>query len=228
LREPLNQVRHAAGYRATLEPIYNRVLNVHYQTAARNSFLGLPPTAARRRIVTNPSQWRYSERPERRLVIKEVNPYLADWLVHAHRPRLVYLLRHPAAVAVSFRQQGWLSESPMWREVGDRFGRAHAAAWQGLQSYADVMYADYDALCETPRDQFQRLFAFAGLTWNAATASHLEARITSSDDRPYGLNRVSQSMARNWVGKLTPAELAELKAGFLGHPTPWYQSESDW
>lgn len=47
-------------------------------------------------------------RSKRTLLIKEVNPIGVEFFVDRYFPKIVLILRHPAAVADSFKRMGWL------------------------------------------------------------------------------------------------------------------------
>ena len=80
-----------------------------YQTFGDQAFNGTPSFDAS--VVVFPAQWRPSRRKCRRVVIKEVNPLVLKWYAERYRPRVIYLIRHPAAVANSFEKMGWTSVS---------------------------------------------------------------------------------------------------------------------
>jgi hypothetical protein len=62
-------------------------------------------------------------------VIKEVNPYLCAWLVPTYRARVIFLLMHPAAIAMSYlRLRGFSAQPEGLERHGHKFGAAlHAA-----------------------------------------------------------------------------------------------------
>ena len=228
LREPLTQAHLATGHGQPVLPIKGRAVNRTYRAAAHLAFAGVPRFPPGRFIVADREQWAYSQRSRRRLVVKEVNPYFAEWLAHTYQPRIVLLVRHPAAVALSYNQLGWLTGGHSWRRLGAGFSRAYQTAWTSLQDYPAVRRVTYDELCESPHQVFEELYAFAGLNWTEAIAKRLTEQTTRDDGTLRGVSRVSQSKVRGWIGKVAPDDLAELMAGYLSHPTPWFQSEADW
>jgi hypothetical protein len=108
-----------------------------YAASARAAFSGLPsfalPAERPTRIVRHPGQWSLRQRRQRRLVIKEINPFACEWLLKTYSPRVIYLVRHPAAVALSNARLGFMQGNEIWREQGLHQGRAHAmvgVAWR--------------------------------------------------------------------------------------------------
>ena len=79
-----------------------------YESSAKNVFSGLP--LFDRRITIFPKQWALSKRSRKRIVVKEVNPFMLPWLTQNFRPRIIYLVRHPVATASSFKRIGWTGE----------------------------------------------------------------------------------------------------------------------
>lgn len=228
LREPLTASRLEAGLVGGIVATEGARLPDSYHSAGRKVTLGLPHFPPERHVVLDPDQWAYARRRQRRLVVKEINPYLAQWFISALAPRIVYLLRHPAAVALSFQERGWWPAQNPWHSLGRHFGRAQAAAWNALQGYGQVRFVDYDALCAKPESIFRELYAFAGLTWSESVAERLRQQTTRTDSQPYGVHRVSRNQVRAWVGKIAPDDLAALKAGYTEYPHPWHQAEADW
>ena len=117
LHEPLTQPLLAAGQdqqtNFEVDPARPPAL---YARCAQAAFAGLPafplrPGTRPTQIVRYPEQWALAQRSRRRLVIKEINPFACGWLLQAYRPRLIYLVRHPAAVALSNHRLGFLPGS---------------------------------------------------------------------------------------------------------------------
>jgi hypothetical protein len=73
------------------------------------------------------------------------------------------------------------------------------------------------------------LFAFAGLTWNAASAEHVRQSTVDGDSRqPYATARNSKQMANAWKTNIEAGALQALREGYAQHDLPWYRSEQDW
>lgn len=254
LREPISQPhleRHKQrGVVFTIQP---DALPDGYARHADRAFQGLPKF--RPNVVRFPAQWSLSSRRNRRVVVKEVNPLALDWLISRYQPKIVYLLRHPAAVAASFARLGWMSSE---RPAGDerRFSARrigfdpavlppYRTAWgehvalQGLvmqsalatlAGYDQHLVVRYEDLCTDPVAQFRRLYDFADLPWQGDVAAAIEAQ-TNVDDHnrfeSYSLYRNSRTMAESWRTDVEGDARDDMKFTFLHHDLPYY-SGVDW
>jgi hypothetical protein len=229
LREPLTQTLLSSGPRESVFAFAAEHPPVEYRQAARRSFAGLPCFPPNRHVIEHPEQWSLADRARRRLVVKEVNPYLCDWLVGRYQPRLIVLLRHPAAIALSHRKLAWWPAENPWYESGAHYCRALHAVWQCLQGYPAAMTVAYEELCLHPLRGFGDMFEFSGLKWDAKVEDHI-CHLTNGpgDDEPYSLIRSSAAMANRWRGQVAADDLAMLKAGYSHLPLPWYQSPDHW
>lgn len=205
-------------------------------------------------IVPYPSQWRLRDRQSRRLVVKEVNPLALAWLQETFRPRIIYLIRHPAGVAASFAARGWvrplgqagferrfgpavasgairpeLYAGSKWRELGAVQGLVHKAALAALrQAPAAMMIVRYEELCLDPIVGFRRLFDFAGLHWSPAIERTIgRESYAEAHDRndAYAIVRNSRLLAQAWRRELGAFELAELQQGYLSIGVPFYSAD---
>lgn len=239
LREPINQSVIAAEGEAPLIPIDPERVGSVYALAADYAFSGLPLFPED--ILWNPYQWPFIERRNRRLVIKEVNPLACRWLLQ-FKPRVVFLVRHPAAVALSHRKMGWWhsvnggwSEKDCWRIHGEYQATILHGSNDSLLEYPDLLVVQYEQLCERPLAVFAEMFDFAGLHWDATIKQLIAKRSLnykspdSSDDLdPYSTTRNSLAMIDAWRTKMTGADLDELQKGYETFNLPWYRSEKDW
>jgi hypothetical protein len=228
LREPITQMRLAGGAKETLVEVNPAAPADEYREPAEMAFAGLP--AFPRHSIKLPEQWRLAERRKRRLVVKEVNPLACAYLVGRFRPRLIFLVRHPAGVALSFCKQGWWSPDSMtWEEMGARQGAMLRAALDVLEDYGDYRVVRYEDLCLDPLARFRDLFAFAELAWGDDIVAHIQNE-TSGGDRadPYSTSRLSRSMPRAWSRAIAPDALEQLRKGYAARRVPWYEAEEDW
>jgi hypothetical protein len=238
LREPLTQswLAHSPGAQSILE-----VKPPTYSESAQNAFAGIPAFPAS--IVPEPRQWSLRRRLNRRVLIKEVNPLVIDWLVKKFAPKVVYLWRHPAAVADSFHRMGWqgpqfaasFSRETLEREV-PQYGEfdsfwSESAAFQAFihrwvldrvaksESFRLVRYED---LCADPIAGFRALYDFGGLQWDSA----VEARIGQGtprgavDESPYSTKRNSTYEANKWRSDLSAEQRVEIERGWCEAGAP--------
>jgi hypothetical protein len=204
-----------------------------YAAWAEAAFAGLPvfplPRKKPLRVVRFPEQWRYGERARRRLVIKEINPFAGPWLLGRFRPRVIYIVRHPAAVALSNYRLGFLQGDDIWRRQGEHQGRAHRLMLDSLAQAQQHRIVSYEALCAAPVEEFRALFAFAGLAWDERAEARIAANSAGGDrSRPYSIERNSREMIEGWHGEIAPAALDELRAAFSEFELPWYQKADEW
>lgn len=251
LAEPITQtylshITHGPGF---LE-IAPETMPAFYAKAARAAFAGIP--AYYKRIVRHPQQWQLAHRANRRVVIKEVNPLMLDWILTEFSPRVVYLLRHPAPVANSFAALGWTGSQitsrisqetlrvrfPNHEEFTDSFWTEHGAlqayimnnALQRLSDYSDSLIVEYEEICANPEETFRRLYEFCQLPWDSKIATQIQenSRATlPTASGQYTIQRNSAAMAEQWKSKMKAEEIAAVKRGFLTLSPPYY-GESEW
>ncbi|MEP7357847.1 MAG: sulfotransferase, partial [Anaerolineales bacterium] len=191
LREPINQSCLVPAKRDALMAVPAGAPPADFAAAAERSFGGWPAFPGS--IVTFPWQWRLRERHQRRLVIKEVIPRACAYFCQRFQPRLIFLVRHPAAVALSFVDRGWWSpQRSSWEELGARQGRILREVQDSLAGYPDSRVVLYEDLCLDPVTAFENLFAYAGLAWDSPLAGYV-AQSTSRGDTndPYSTTRHS-------------------------------------
>jgi len=119
------------------------------------------------------------------LVIKEVNPMALPWITVRFRPKIIFLVRHPAAVAASHFRLGWRNVSleerippdmwssksrygvnaDFWTQHGHFQAEALQIALEALENYPDHRLVTYEDLCANPIGIFQDLYGWAGLPW---------------------------------------------------------------
>lgn len=255
LREPVNQRHLESGGQGTIFYIDPDAPPAHLHECGDAAFSGLP--VFRRGIVRDTAQWPIRERRHKRVVIKEVNPLALPWFLAEYGPTVILLVRHPAAVACSYWQLGWLGteqrlaefdprllEGPLrpwkdlaptasgfWRAQGLFQGLVTRFAIDTLSRYSDYKIVTYESLCTDPQALFGDLFEFAQLTCDASTLGHIEER-SSSDHQDtqgaYGTRRNSRDMVGAWKKKIEPGQLAMLRDGYLPFGLPYYNSAADW
>lgn len=234
LHEPLTQSLLATGGQETNFEIDPANPPRPYRDWAAAAFAGLPalpaPAKSPTRIVRFAEQWRLSERRRRRLVIKEVNPFACAWLVQRYRPKVIYLVRHPAAVALSNGRLGFLNGQNIWQRQGEHQGRAHRHVLNALSAGGyDYRVMVYEELCTDPLGHFRSLFSFAGLHWDEAAEQRVQANSAGGDkDNPWSVARNSEAMIHSWRAEIESHDLLALQQAFAGYNLPWYTQAEDW
>lgn len=203
-----------------------------YWQMAEFAFIGLP--WFQRSSVVFPEQWSLMGRVRRRLVIKEVRSLINIWLVPRYRPRVIFLVRHPAAVALSYKTLGWgqFNAVEKWRQHGEFQAHAQRIILDRLLEHPDYRVITYETLCADPLSQFKALFEFTQLTWTAQMEQHIQDRTMGEIDNearhPYDLNRNSRRMIDSWRSRINAEELWALRMGYNSFTLPWYASDADW
>jgi len=228
LREPITQGHPALVDIGTVLPLVWPEVRQIYRRLADKAFAGWPDFG--NTIVRSPSQWALRERRQRRVVVKEVNPFACDWYLRRYHPRLVLLLRHPAAVTWSSYKMGWLGATPAeWAGQGEFQGAALRAVHETLAGYQDYTVVHYETLCREPVAGFQSLCNFAGLTWDEGIQAFIAETTTStSQPDPRHLRRDSRRMADSWRDQVAPDLLDALRASYRQFDLPWYCQDADW
>ena len=238
LREPVSERRRAAGAAHTVVPVDPDRPDPVVRTSSALAFAGVP--AFPRGVLPSPNRWALHRRRRGRLVIKEVNPLALTYWVRTYRPLVTLLVRHPAAVALSYRRLGWLGnpdvsmdtgrpESSVWEGCGYRQAHVQSEALHALRDYPDHRVVCYEDLCLDATTTFRDLFAFARLEWDDDVRQAVEARGAGGDRAAtFGTRRDSRRMADSWRGELSPDDLGDLRRGYERVELPWYNAPEDW
>ncbi len=199
---------------------------------ADKAFRGYPDY--RRGIISYGDQWTLASRPQRHVVIKEVQVEPYAWLIEHYRPRVVFLVRHPAAVALSYRRLKWASFDSLddWQQHGQIQARAQRLALDVLAQGNDYCSVQYEDLCLAPAQKFQELFQFAGLHWGKQMDRFIETRTSVGDDEeilPWEyIRRNSRDMINRWRSQISIEQLQALRQGYQSIDLPWYSADADW
>lgn len=255
LREPINQSHLDSGGRSTIFYIDPHAPPAHLRACTHAAFSGLP--VFRQGIVRDAQQWPLRVRPRKRVVIKEVNPLALPWFLSEYEPTVIFLVRHPAAVACSYRQLGWteteqrlaeldtrLLDGPLrpyreliasaagfWRAQGTFQGVILRFVVDTLADYSDCKTITYEQLCADPETGFRELCSYARLEWDEPMSQRITERssATRQDTQgAYDTRRDSRNMIDAWKRKVTPDQLAALHDAYRAFDLPFYNSVDDW
>ena len=142
-----------------------------YAKLGDDIFRGVPP--AHSGVVADLHEFSIFQRINRHILIKEVNPRAAEFYCARYGPKILFLLRHPAAVALSFSQQGWLdspdtqletgnSDASVWERFGFAYGSIMKNALEVIKS-SDHEVLMYEDLALNSEREFEKLFRLLGL-----------------------------------------------------------------
>jgi hypothetical protein len=217
LREPVTQSEPRFHRMGTVFHIDRPELIRTFRRHADRAFRADPGYPVK--VISFPHNWGLRRRLAKRLVVKEVNPYAAPWYLHWYRPRLIFLVRHPAGVALSFRKLGWIgAAADEWERNGTFQATALRAAHQAIEGAPRCLTVSYEALCDDPLGGFEALYRFAGLSWDEGVRDYVER---------YSVE--SRRTAWAWREEV-PADMLEgLRRGFgRVKDVPWFQAGDDW
>ena len=183
---------------------------------------------------SNPRTYRrIGRRAPRSLIVKD--PFLslsAGHLAQAHGFRIVWMIRHPAAVLASYMRVGWDADRVLadWCDAGviDRATRDSAATladrvgvlWQVVNAHLAttcramperVLAVRHEDFCRDPHASLARIADAMRLPVRAATRVATERAmggrtITPRFGRIHALRRDAASLPDAWRGLLTPAD----------------------
>lgn len=228
LREPIAQANREVDNGDTLLDVAVDHVPSLYRWASDRAFAGVPCFPPH--VAAHPYQWKLAGRRARRLVIKEVNPLALPWWLQLYTPKVILLVRHPAAVLLSWLRMGWVStDKDDLYQHGRQLGKALRVAAGGLEHYFDCRVIVYEELCVDPMLHFHSLYEFAGLRWTTAIEELIQAHSSKDDsDNPYGTYRNSRSKVNAWVDEISRETLTAIKDGYLAASPAWYREETDW
>jgi len=210
-----------------------------YSEYSRNAFLGIPQ---KQRFPRD--DWRgFSPltRRNRRLLIKEVNPRAAAFYYRHYQPSIFFLVRHPAAVALSFWRTGWLSGADVQMEAvlfdGDdweKFGYAYGTLIRNALAALDELSAPYkivfyEQLALNPLQEFKKIFQYMQVELPENYEDVIrEYCYTDTAVQGYHTRRLSAKMVSKWKHKLAPAEISKIRHAYLLSGLDFYRSDADW
>ncbi|MHC5157565.1 MAG: sulfotransferase domain-containing protein [Planctomycetota bacterium] len=219
-----------------------------YASAAANAFSGLPLFS--RWITLFPKQWAWLKRKQKRIVIKEINPFMLPWLIRAYQPKIIYLVRHPVATASSFERMGWtgkqfdfrlsaatLQQIPDYQQFTHSFWAEHGALQAFIlkevlkyaHDYENMRLVKYKDICADPLTSFRDLYDFAGLEWNDSVERKIRKHCHPEcvDTDPYSTHRDTAREVKKWKKQVPEEKIAEAKKSWFSFNLPYY-TESEW
>lgn len=250
LREPINQTyqnNEGFGQSSLVEINAESVAPTSYVSARAKVIAAIPDFE--NDVVSDRRQWSLRSRPARTLVVKEVNPLAIKFILHDFRPYVIYLTRHPAAVANSYLMQGWTGErlsdatlarfrsvphsstDSFWFNLGAVQAFAHQTVLDALAGYDGWRLIRYEDLCIDPPQEFKTLFQLCGLDFNEMSQERVTRSVSSRETyRPgqYSTQRHSSEMPTLWRSQVGPDQRAELLEGYGVIPPSLYSGREDW
>ena len=236
LREPINQTylnNEGCGQSSLIEIDTDSVAPPSYVNARAKVSAAIPDFEYD--VVSDRGQWSLRSRPIRTLVVKEVNPLAIRYLLQGFRPYVIYLTRHPVAVAHSFYVSGWTGErlsdatlarlgrarhfraDSFWFNLGVVQAYAHHMVLTALSGYEGWYQVRYEHLCINPMQVFRVLFGLCGLQFDETSQERVSRSADSREVyRPgeYSTQRDSPAMPTLWRSQVSSVQCAELRDGY--------------
>ena len=210
-----------------------------YLQYSQDAFQGKPPKEWDG--SENPADFSLFGRKQRQLFIKEVNPRATELYCTYFQPIILFLVRHPAAVALSFWEQGWLASPDVHQDISDqpgddweKFGYAYGLSLKNaLETIERFEIAHqtvfYEPLAHDPFGEFQKIFTYLGVTPPENYAEIIdEFCLSGTGIQGYETRRVSRMMIEKWKEKLSPDQMINVRRGYQRSGFRYYQSEHDW
>jgi hypothetical protein len=241
LREPVTQpyLKRFGGEQAVFKAEECHQDISIYKKLADDAFAGLP--CLHKGVVDCKRDfWPFFKTVKQKILIKEVNPAAAQFYCEHYQPVLFLLLRHPAAVALSFHERGWLkrhaellnseTELDEWARFGKLYGTFLAEAVDVANHYQNAKIITYEELVHDPKQQFADMFAYSVVDVPENFDSVIEQYCYSNDDLSSGFQteRNSKLTSQKWKSKLTSEQLGSLRKGFLETSLAFYREPGDW
>ena len=156
-------------------------------------------------------------------MIKEVNPLCVESFIK-FKPQILYLVRHPYAVAKSFNALNWqgddlisgkvsscefariqsirptLLQTNFWHQIGYLQGWIEART-QNMLEDADYRLFAYERLCQQPMSEFKQVFEFFNMAWSNDTEQSILA--TFDQTKIVAEGDFSLKRAKNQIGRVT-------------------------
>ncbi len=160
-----------------------------------------------------------------RRLIKEVNPYLIPHVVdHYPKMAVVFLHRHPCAVALSYKERRWTrldleqrfnlqKTGDFWYDHGRFQSRLLRPAMPAIRRAGHIV--SYEDIATDPVGEFERLAKTLGLEWGEASRSYLASTMSDAQPGdPYALTRDAAAARDRWVTSLTDEQKRAVLRGY--------------
>ena len=211
-------------------------------------------------LITDGSYWlRQPYRrflPGHRVVIKEVaSLMLLEWVYKRYQPEILFVLRHPCAVALSERNKSTSAERPIkeilkqpslmedhlnpyltvlekaktpYEIFGALWGARNRVITDLMPKYPEWKIVFYEDLCSDPIKCFRELFDHFNLTWTVKVQKYINRTTIEKKPGKYSTYRVTKNQINKWKRKMTPSEIEQVRTFVEPFNLPFYNTDSDW
>ena len=225
LREPVNQA-YQKRYMdwAVIDPFRDRTTLTRYTRLADQAFAGIPPMNVPG-VMDNSDDFSLSGRSRKTLMIKEVNPLAGGFYASRYSPKILFLIRHPAAVADSFERMGWLKGQ--FEEFGYSYASVISRAIEDIsKGWSRVIL--FEDIAANPEKRFDNLFD----SLDVRPPIEFKKVVTQFSDHardnqdPYSIRRVSQDEVNKWQRNLNSSQIDAVMTGYLRSNLKYYTDSS--
>jgi hypothetical protein len=137
------------------------------------------------------------------------------------------LLRHPAAVADSFRRLNWLQDLTL-EMFGYLYGTRMHQAVEAVRK-ADSKIIFYEQIANNPHAGFSEIFSFMGVSVPQNFERALSRYCHSEGDSySFETRRVTARQINKWKSNLRQRDIDEIRRGYFRSPLPYYREETQW
>jgi hypothetical protein len=227
LREPINTSFLSSGGQYTLKMICASRPDPLFAKCSAKAFLKAPRYDTN--IVAYPKQWLPWKVIGRRLLLKEVNPLALEYWIKAYSPLIVFIIRHPAAIAASYAELGWLENSDIldtpsehclstYEIFGRRVGEVYQQAFAILDTYPSHLVVKYEDLVYNKFTELQKISQFTRLVLSKSLFSpQLSDRkpAASAKQTPFSLNNRGVDQITKWHRVLTSSQVDDIQRGYM-------------
>lgn len=229
--------KYQAGY--AMADLSDPAIYRNYKKYSQEAFGGMPP----KHLDSSEKQEDFSlfGRKHRQLLIKEVNPRATELFCKLFQPTILFLIRHPASVALSFWERGWLNsldvqkyavdfEGDDWEKFGFAYGIAMQTALKTIQKFSlshEILV--YENLANDPYTEFRQVYEYLRVEVPGNYDDIInEYCFSGTATQGYETRRISSMMIEKWKDKLSPEAIAKLQKGYLHSGFEYYRSNRDW
>jgi len=194
--------------------------------------------------------------PGSRVVVKEVAAVMSlEWVYKRYHPEVLFVLRHPCAIALSEMNKINREEKPIieilkqsslmedhlnpyltvlekaktpYEIFGALWGARNRVITDLMPKYPEWKIVFYEDFTDDPFKCFRELFDHFNLTWTAKVEKYIHQ--TTTIDKP-GLStthRVLKDQRNKWKRKMTSSEIEQVRTFVEPFNLPFYNLESDW
>jgi Sulfotransferase domain len=194
--------------------------------------------------------------PGYRVVITEVASLMSlEWVYKRYQPKILYVVRHPCAIALSERNKNTPTERSIKEilkqtdlvknhlnpyiiimEKAKKPFEIYGAVWGArnrviadlITKYPEWKTVFYEDLCNDPVGCFRELFDNFNLTWTSNVQKYINQSTTKEKPGKYSTYRITKNQIGKWKIEMTQDEIDQVRSFVEPFNLPFYNQESDW